>query len=343
MGFSIMSMFTTLFGKYAFAIQLSALQGIILPPVVLIAAVTSFLRGYQPARYFLVAWFIFLFSVFIAALLYFGLIQNNFYTYYSMQIGALMEITLLGYALLDRFEKLREEKNTAREQASQYLNQLNNELESLVSQRTRELADKNKLLSELAYQDSMTGLLNHKSIIELVTFQQKTAKRYQHPFSIIMLDIDYFKSINDSFGHPAGDQVIISVAKILQNSIRESDVCGRYGGEEFLISLSEADGEHAFELAERIRQSIMKLELSDIAKQQVTASFGIATFNPAINQNLESPLLIKRADSALYQAKMAGRNQIKLHDSHSQLNLLSEADETTGKTDSGQINTAAQG
>jgi diguanylate cyclase (GGDEF)-like protein len=323
MGISVVSMITTVFGNYAFAIQLSALQGIILPPVVLIAAITSLLAGYKPARYFLVAWFIFLLSVFIGALLYLGMIQNNFFTFYSMQIGALMEITLLGYALLDRFEKLREEKNSATDEASQYLNQLNYELESLVSQRTRELANKNKLLSELASQDSMTGLLNHKNIIKFVNFQQKTAKRYQHSFSIIMLDIDYFKSINDTYGHQAGDKVIVAVANILRGSIRESDVCGRYGGEEFLISLTKSDGEHAFELAERIRQAIMQLKLPEINNTRITASFGIATYNPAIVESVESAELIHQADQALYQAKNDGRNRIKQHNSHTQLSLLS--------------------
>ncbi len=324
MTLSIVSMLLTIFGNYVYAIQLSALQGIILPPLVLIAAIASFLSGYQPARYFLMAWFIFLFTVFIAALLYFGLVENNFFTYYSMQIGALVETTLLGYALLDRFEKLREEKNTAMEEARQYLYQLNNELETLVSERTGELAEKNSLLSELVSQDSMTGLLNHKSIIELVDFQQKTAKRYRHPFSIIMLDIDNFKFVNDTHGHPAGDQVIIAVANILKTSVREADVCGRYGGEEFLISLFESDSNHAFEVAERIRESIFGLELPEINFTQVTASFGIATFNPETSSSIKSADLINQADKALYQAKKDGKNRINQHCSYHQLSLLNK-------------------
>ena len=123
-----------------------------------------------------------------------------------------------------------------------------------------------------------------------------------------MIDIDHFKQINDQYGHPAGDTVIVAIANILKNSLRESDGCGRYGGEEFILLLPETQGEYALELAESIRLKIMEIKIDEVDEKQLSASFGIAAFD---RENSTADIICD-ADKALYKAKENGRNQVVL-------------------------------
>jgi len=301
----LIGMIMSFLGDYALAVQISTISGVLFPPVVLIAIVSSLAKGYRPAKYFLIAWCIFLLGVFIGGLLYLGFVPQTFLTSYAMQVGSIFEITLLGYALMDRINILRIDKEKAIIQANDYLHQLNEELEQLVNERTRKLQEKNKKLRELAIQDSMTGLLNHNASRDYLKRMEKSAQRYGNDLAVIMMDIDEFKLINDKFGHPAGDKVILAIADILTATIRESDGCGRYGGEEFLLILPESSSKEACIIAERIRENIMKLKIPSIHNTSVSASFGIAMFDP-FHPDAD---LIALADNSLYQAKGRGRNQ----------------------------------
>jgi len=299
-----------LFGDYRFALKLSAFAGLSLPPIVLIATISSLAAGYKPARYFLAACFVFLLGVFVSGLLYIGFLPHTVLTQNAMQIGSVVEVVLLGYALLDRIDLLRIEKDKATIQANEYLRQLNERLEILVDERTRKLKEKNKKLIKIAVQDSMTGLLNHKASLDFLKLQQSSAQRYGNNLSVIMLDIDRFKFINDRFGHPAGDKVIIAIATTLRKMLRESDGCGRYGGEEFLLILPESGVQDVCFLAERIRTKIEELRIPEIDNLPVTASLGIAVFNPSKPDGN----LIGFADRALYEAKHSGRNRVVIAD-----------------------------
>jgi PAS domain S-box-containing protein len=139
----------SLFGHYATAVQFSTFIGLVTPPVVLIAAVSSLAKGYKPARYFLVAFSIFLLGVFIATLLEFGFVPRTFITVYAMQIGSLFNIILLAYALMDRIDQLRDQKEAALEKASAYLYQLNNGLDAQVIERTKQLSESESQLRTL--------------------------------------------------------------------------------------------------------------------------------------------------------------------------------------------------
>ncbi len=307
-GLGLFSMLMSIFGEFSTAVKMAAFAGILLPPVVLISNIIAIKQGYKPARFFLLAWGIFLLGVFFAGMVYFGLIERNFYTHNSMQIASLIEILILGYVLMHNVKQLHKDKEFAKQVANDYLRQLNEGLETKVSVRTRELELRNKLLSEMALRDSMTGLLNHNTSIDRLSIMSKTAQRYGHNLSVVMLDIDLFKDINDTYGHPAGDKVIHAITDILKHSLRESDSCGRYGGEEFLLLLPETGGDQARELANNIRLKIMKLQIDEIQFHPVSASFGISVFD-ASNPKVD---LISEADKALYQAKESGRNKVVL-------------------------------
>jgi len=174
------------------------------------------------------------------------------------------------------------------------------------------ITDRKKLelkLLHLSNYDYLTNLYNRRMLIEQLNNDIKRAIRYKLPLSICMLDIDYFKNINDTYGHNVGDTVLTKMSKLLLSTLRETDYSGRYGGEEFIIVLPETSISRAKELAERLRKKIehMTIKLKDETQFNFTVSIGIASLNKELN-SVDS--LIKVADSAMYLAKNAGRNRI---------------------------------
>ncbi len=170
--------------------------------------------------------------------------------------------------------------------------------------------------ADLAYQtrivqmihvDELTGLLTKRSLFRAFEMELVRAQRYRHPVSVLMMDLDHFKLVNDTHGHLVGSQCLADVGKLIRESTRETDVSGRYGGEEFVTFLPESDGAAALIVAERIRQAMEKHEFQyGEARYGVTISIGIATW-PADGETVES--LVRAADTALYRAKNEGRNR----------------------------------
>ena len=169
----------------------------------------------------------------------------------------------------------------------------------------RRLREQNQLLAELSRTDGLSGLLNRRYWEDAVSAEFQRVRRQKHPASLLMLDIDHFKGINDRHGHPVGDEVIRRVASILQQALREEDVPGRYGGEEFGILLPDTPAAGAEVIAERIRK---RIEGAALAKSGVraTVSIGIAELAP---EDVDYGVWISHADRALYAAKERGRNR----------------------------------
>jgi diguanylate cyclase (GGDEF)-like protein len=169
----------------------------------------------------------------------------------------------------------------------------------------------------LSITDPLTGIGKRRHFIELAQREFQRSHRYQRPLSLIMLDLDHFKVVNDTYGHLVGDKVLRAIAKLCENNLRESDIIGRYGGEEFLILLPETPGyesdpnksdEHtAKAVAERLRKMVESTPTQTAqGKIPITISLGIAELTGDID---DLDTLIDRADQALYQAKQGGRNQ----------------------------------
>ncbi len=167
----------------------------------------------------------------------------------------------------------------------------------------------NRRLEELTVTDNLTGLANRRSLIENLTKQLAWYRRNGRPFSVLMLDLDHFKSVNDRYGHLAGDAVLCRFATCLSESIRTVDFAARYGGEEFTVILFETGRPDTWESAERIRARVeqMLVEVEPAVMLAVTASIGFAEVCAA---DVEPDDLLQRADAALYQAKQAGRNRV---------------------------------
>jgi diguanylate cyclase (GGDEF)-like protein len=163
-------------------------------------------------------------------------------------------------------------------------------------------------LAHLAMVDGLTGVYNRRRFLSLLDVEWERYRRYKRPLSLLMLDIDLFKSLNDRFGHSVDDQVLAHFARICQDSKRGADIAARIGGEEFALLLPETDIGEARIAAERIRQAVadnpVNCNGNDIF---VTVSIGLATANPGMD---DPKALMKAADQALYAAKNAGRNRV---------------------------------
>ena len=165
-------------------------------------------------------------------------------------------------------------------------------------------------MQKLALYDSLTGLYNRRGMDLSLNHIVPAAHRAENCISAINMDIDFFKKINDAYGHDAGDYVLKKFAEALLNNVRPNDVCCRLGGEEFVIVLPEAKQDYAVMVAERIRQEIEALELMyEDTSITLTSSFGVATHY----KNIDIDYLLKDADKALYAAKAGGRNQVSVN------------------------------
>ena len=289
-----------------------------------------FKRGNPNAQYFLAAWSILLLGVTIYALKTWGLLPENFFTEYAVQIGSAFEMIVLSYALADRFNKLRAENDRIQAQAKATL-------ETAVQQRTQDLRDAmmqletaNTQLESLSRRDALTGLFNRRYFNEMLDPVLARAHTQNSPVSILMIDIDHFKAINDTWGHLVGDDVIRTVADVV-NDMAVGDDCipARFGGEEFVLLMPGFDrneiAAHAELLRKRIEASSFTIDTTQHAdigtgatedaadaasvELEFTASVGMATERSA---NLEKAIgleLLERADQALYVAKKTGRNR----------------------------------
>ncbi len=202
-----------------------------------------------------------------------------------------------------KFNELLAKISSEEEQRFALIEKQKMQLEYDVLQRTQELEALNQKLQTLAKTDTLTQLYNRAKIDETLAIQLKDFHRNGRIFSVIMVDIDFFKQVNDEYGHLVGDTVLKTIANLLKKNIRETDVVGRWGGEEFLIICEATNKEGAFTLAENIRKIIEHYEFEAVGHK--TASFGVAQ----IEKEFRVEDLIKAVDDALYEAKTSGRNK----------------------------------
>lgn len=305
---------------------------------------TSILRwaqGYSPARLFIIAWSSVLLGGVILALNKFNVIPRNFFTENAVQVGSAIEVILLSFALAERLTQEKRERfdaqvqalthertaRLAQSEALQYERQTreaqfktleiqrraNETLEEHVKERTSELELANQKLAELSTTDGLTGIRNRRWFDEVLQREYNRARREKEYLSILMLDIDYFKQVNDTYGHQVGDEALRVVARVLNSQIhRTTDVIARYGGEEFAIILSNTELSGASMVAERIRKSIEEQQIAiDGGAFSITMSIGVMGDVPS-NDVDGADRWLKEADSALYKAKETGRNKVVL-------------------------------
>lgn len=251
------------------------------PVLIISAAVICWRRGYRPARFLVLSWIFFGVGGLVYDLTFLGIIPFNVYTFHSFQIGTAADAVLLSFALADRINLLRRERE--------------------------ELSNSERRHRQLAFTDVLTGLFNLRYFKTQIDVQMELAQRTDQKLTLMMLDLDNFKLLNDTHGHLEGDRVLATLGKIMSSCIRERDIASRYGGEEFAIILPGGRNSTAIEIYERINAEIIKCRFGTKGKDAlVTLSIGVAEMVPG--ETAEG--IILRADQALYEAKARGRNQI---------------------------------
>ncbi|MCK5554201.1 MAG: diguanylate cyclase [Deltaproteobacteria bacterium] len=192
-------------------------------------------------------------------------------------------------------------------------------LKELYKERARELRAVMEKLEEVSITDDLTQIFNHRYLISRLHYEFERAKRYRLSISLMMLDIDHFKVYNDNNGHLAGDDALRKIAKLIHSAIRETDIVGRYGGEEFAIILLHADMIQMTDVAERVRRTIEETPFPNENLQpmgKITVSIGGSCLSDGM-MTVED--LIRSADEALYRAKRNGRNQIVIEERVSEM------------------------
>ena len=197
--------------------------------------------------------------------------------------------------------------------SSSFNNRDNTFFEVAAKDFSRILENKNlqEELRLLAQTDSLTNLLNRRRFFELGNIELERAKRYKGTFSIMMLDVDNFKQVNDTYGHQVGDEVLKNLAQYIQKRSRAGDLAGRYGGEEFMLLLLESDIKNTQKAAEKLLKEIQNISIpiDDVEKINFTVSIGVATY-PENGNSLNE--IISIADECLYLAKSEGKNCVRI-------------------------------
>jgi len=271
-------------------------------PFLLYVGFLSYRRGNKVALFYIIAQASFLPLSTLFSLMSDGHIEYSLITRHGMPIGSSIEMILFSLGLAYRIRLLEQEKLDV-------IYTSNIELEDKVKERTKELEVSKMKLFELANRDSLTNLYNRRYLFE----RSKMYINIRKPLTLIILDIDKFKNINDTYGHAIGDIAIKLFAKIALKNVREDDILSRIGGEEFVILLPNTTTKEAYNIATKIRKDIekSKVDIDENSSFRFTTSGGID-----ILKDKESDIhqLLHRADQALYQAKESGRNKIVVYE-----------------------------
>jgi diguanylate cyclase (GGDEF)-like protein len=193
--------------------------------------------------------------------------------------------------------------------AEEELKRAREDLEKQVQDRAAELIKANRQLQELSITDGLTGLYNHRHLIRTLESEYRRALRYRRNFALLMADVDYFKQVNDTYGHPCGDKVLQSIARLFKGCVRTTDIVARYGGDEIAIILLEMNKATAMKVSEKLRRVVEKYPFDWEGESfQVTVSIGVAS---VLEKGIEDwNGLLNAADKALYQAKERNRNTV---------------------------------
>jgi len=261
--------------------------------------------------FFILAWTFSVIGSFLASIMVQGYTDYSLAYYNFYGISTVADIVLLAFALAAKISATQKEKVIAQlalidkeKEISNIHKKEKEKLEKVVELRTSELRERNKELECLSYTDKLTGIANRMKLDNVLDFEIKRTKRYKEQFGLIMLDIDYFKNVNDTFGHQVGDLVLQKIAHILKSNIRDTDTIGRWGGEEFLIICPKSNLDGLTSMAQILQTKIQNHNFIEVG--QKTASFGITLFQDS--DSIKDT--IKRADDALYLSKRNGRNCI---------------------------------
>lgn len=296
---------------YAVMIRIMVLLTLVTIIANVAAHVRRFLDGYQPARYMLLAVMAAAAGAAVTLLEKTGILPSIWATEGAMHIGTIAMTLLFSFALSYRMTLDRQLREEAQAELIASQQQINENLDRMVRERTEALELANAQLQEASNTDGLTGLRNRRHFNEMFELEFKRAFREKTPLSLLLLDIDHFKQINDTHGHPFGDLCLVQAAQIIRSQIRRPpDVAARYGGEEFAVLLPNTHAEGARHIASSICSRFHDTPIADgTLAVRITASIGVVSLIPGPEDSAET--LLKQVDALLYRAKENGRNRVE--------------------------------
>ncbi len=278
-------------------------------PVMIVAGIVRWRQGSVDAAVFGLSWSMLVVGLVVQAMRDLGLVEHNLLNYYWPAVASFIEMLGIMVAMGIKVRRLRLQKDSAEKLYREHLEQSKAELEKEVRERTRELEIAKLQAEQEARIDPLTGIYNRRSFFVEAGKLLKLARRKLQPLSLMMFDLDYFKAINDSYGHSMGDEALRVFSETISSNLRESDVWGRLGGEEFALVLME-DKDSTLQTAERLRNAIADIRIqTPTGELRITASVGVVYLDD--EQDIEA--LLSKADEALYIAKHRGRDQVVEH------------------------------
>lgn len=309
---ALLWLFLSPFVPYATLIRLAIANAAIGVVLGFVVGISRMRDGFQPARYYLLAWSMLLVGTAVLALNKTGFLPRNDITENAAQAGSAIEVVLMSFALAARLAQERRLREQAQAQAIRMQREANDLLEQRVVDRTRALEEANLQLQELSHTDGLTGLHNRRHFDESLALEAQRAVRSNTSFALLLIDIDHFKRINDTHGHPAGDECLRNMAAIVRANVRRAtDMVARYGGEEFCAIVPSITADGARQLAEHIRQQVERTAIPWGAQQiRLTVSIGVCCGTPS--SAAEALAMLQQTDAALYESKHRGRNRVTL-------------------------------
>ncbi|WP_309122312.1 diguanylate cyclase [Paenibacillus sp.] len=272
-----------LFLDYPIGLQMSIYSIVAIQLLMIAACVAGWRNGSRTAKYFLLGWGVFMIGAMLSSLSDAGWLPMTWWTTYASQAGSAFQAVVLSWGLADHIQRMRKEKDHAVE----------------LMKESRRLADT----------DELTGLYNRRYVSHV--FEAATRARPGRAVSLLMIDVDHFKKVNDTFGHEAGDQVLRELGQLMKSGFPRTDVLGRFGGEEFIVLLPDTTIEGARIAADRLIAAVREQPFGQPKGQPLycTVSIGVAQWKGG---DETFPQLIRRADEALYEAKREGRNRVSV-------------------------------
>ena len=312
-GVGILSLLIGIVASYKVGVLLATLATFVVTVIIWLVAFYLWRKGQVLARYYLIAWTPVILGHIVMSTSKAGVLPYSRIYDFAPQIGGALEVLLLSFALAYRINLERQRRQEAQRHALILEREAKQNLEIKVAERTKELEVLNAQLRTMTFTDGLTKVANRRRFDEKLLEEWNRGPRHGQPLSLLVMDIDFFKKVNDSYGHLAGDDCLVTVAERCSKQIhRAGDLFARYGGEEFMVLLPCTPAHGALEIAERMRKAVEANPIDVGTGQSIAVTISIGVSTMVTDSKLDAEILIRSADEALYAAKTGGRNQVKI-------------------------------